>query len=66
MIDIEGKYRQQFHMIIVEILTLATIIGPSATWLAKNKYQPGIERVWENRNSEEKKRYTGKRTEKVI
>jgi len=44
-------------MIIVEILTLATIIGASAiaTWLAKNKYQPGIETVWENRNSEEEK-----------
>ena len=46
-------------MIILDVLALATTIGACAiaTLLAKNKYQPVMEAMWENRNREEEKRY---------
>jgi hypothetical protein len=46
-------------MIIVDVLALATIIGACAigTLLAKNKYQPVMEGMWENRRRDEEKRY---------
>jgi capsular polysaccharide biosynthesis protein len=40
-----------------EILTIVAIIGGSICLVlfAKNKYQPEIERIWENRNKEKDK-----------
>ena len=46
-------------MIIVDVLAIVTTIGACAigTLLAKNKYQPVMEGMWENRRREEEKRY---------
>ena len=46
---------RMFH-IFVEVLTIAAMIGGSISLvlLAKYKYQPEIERVWQNRNKEGK------------
>jgi capsular polysaccharide biosynthesis protein len=43
-----------FHL-LVEVLTIAAIIGAAviAVLLIKNKYQPEIERTWENSKEQE-------------
>lgn len=50
LLDRSGKLKESESTVLVEGLALAMIIGGSAiaTWLAKNKYQPEIERCWKD------------------
>jgi hypothetical protein len=44
-----------FYLLVEEVLTIAAIIGAAviAVLLIKNKYQPEIERTWENSREQE-------------